>query len=143
MEDIYHEFPINASPDRVFEAISTPDGLSAWWTLQAEGVPIAGHIYGLNFGPGYAWRAAVACCQAPNHIEWRFTVADPDWVGTRLRFLLREVNRHTVVSFAHTGWPSVSEHFRVSSFCWAMYLRLLKRYVEQGEVIPYDRRLDA
>jgi hypothetical protein len=37
----------------------------------------------------------------------------------------------------------VSAHYRTSSFCWAMYLRLLKRYVEHGEVVPYEKRLDV
>ena len=34
-------------------------------------------------------------------------------------------------------------HYRTSAFCWAMYLRLLKKYVETGEVVPYERRLEA
>jgi hypothetical protein len=30
-----------------------------------------------------------------------------------------------------------------SSYCWAMYLRLLRRNVEAGEVVPYAQRLDV
>ncbi|MCH8956850.1 SRPBCC domain-containing protein, partial [candidate division KSB1 bacterium] len=36
-----------------------------------------------------------------------------------------------------------NEHYRVSCYCWAMYLRLLKRYVEHGETVPYEDRLDV
>ena len=44
--------------------------------------------------------------------------------------------------------PDISTLFRfsrhpTSTFCWAMYLRLLKRFVEAGEVVPYAERLDA
>ena len=49
----------------------------------------------------------------------------------------------TQVRFHHVGWPEPSEHYRISCFCWAMYLRLLKRYVEKGERVPYEARLDA
>ena len=32
---------------------------------------------------------------------------------------------------------------RTSCYCWVMYLRILKRYVEHGEMVPYERRLDV
>ena len=49
----------------------------------------------------------------------------------------------TQLRFAHLGWPQVNEHYRVSSFCWAMYLRLLRRHLEAGELVPYERRLEV
>ena len=36
-----------------------------------------------------------------------------------------------------------NEHWRISCYCWAMYLRLIRRYLEYGETIPYESRLDA
>jgi len=47
----------------------------------------------------------------------------------------------TRVRFSHSGWGSESEHFRVSSYCWAMYLRVMRRFVESGEQVPYEDRL--
>ena len=47
------------------------------------------------------------------------------------------------VRFYHTGWPTQNEHWRISCYCWAMYLRLLRRYLEKGETVPYEQRLDA
>ena len=35
------------------------------------------------------------------------------------------------------------EFYRVSCNCWAMYLRILRRYLEHGEIVPYDVRLDV
>jgi len=49
----------------------------------------------------------------------------------------------TQVHFHHTGWPDADDHYRVSCYCWAMYLRLLKRYLEHDEVVPYEDRLDV
>jgi hypothetical protein len=31
----------------------------------------------------------------------------------------------------------------VSCFCWAMYLRILRRHLEYGEEVEYERRLDV
>lgn len=143
MADIFHQFPINATRDQVFAAIATPAGLDAWWTLRAAGEPVEGAEYELGFGPGYDWRARVVRCEPGSAFEFEMTVAMDDWRGARVGFQLDEQDGVTQMRFHHTGWPEVSEHYRISSFCWAMYLRLLKRYVEFSEVVPYEKRLDV
>ena len=66
-----------------------------------------------------------------------------DWVGTRVGFEMDVDGETTRLRFYHTGWPADNDHFRRSSYCWAMYLRLLKRFVEHDETVPYEKRLDA
>ena len=75
--------------------------------------------------------------------ELRITLADGDWTGTLVGFALKPEGARTRVTFHHTGWPTANEHWRVSSYCWAMYLRIMRRYVEHGEVVPYGKRLGA
>lgn len=141
MPDIFHDFPIAAPPAAVFAAMTTPPGLNAWWTLTAEGASEVGHVYQLGFGPGYDWQATVRRVVPDHALEWEMTQADADWQGTHLGFSLTETDQLTWVHFYHTGWPQLNEHYRISSYCWAMYLRLLKRYVEFGEVVAYADRL--
>jgi len=143
MPDIFHDFPIRASAAKVFSAIATPAGLDAWWTKTSSGQPAAGTTYELGFGPNYNWRAVVSRCTPNAEFELQITSADADWTGTRVGFALAEKNGTTQVRFHHTGWPQENDHYRISCFCWAMYLRLLKRYVETGEIVPYEKRLDA
>lgn len=143
MADIFHDFPIQASAARVFEAIATPGGIDEWWSRTCRGRPELGASYELSFGPGFDWTARVTRCVPDSEFELQFVEADEDWMGARVGFQLREVDGSTQVSFYHKGWPEPNEHYRVSCFCWAMYLRLLKRYVERGERVPWDERLDA
>jgi uncharacterized protein YndB with AHSA1/START domain len=143
MPDVVHDFPIFASAARVFAGIATPTGLDAWWSLTSSGEPRAGTSYVLGFGPEHQWRARVARCESDRCFELELTHADADWTGTRVGFELDERDGRTDVRFHHTGWPEANAHYRTSSFCWAMYLRLLKRYVESGEVVEYAKRLDA
>jgi uncharacterized protein YndB with AHSA1/START domain len=143
MADITHHFPIKAEPGKVFQAVSTPVGLDAWWTKSSAGKPVEGAEYELWFGPDYDWRAVVSRRLPETEFEFRITDAQEDWLGTRVRFLLDEKDGVTQVRFQHSGWPEANEHYSVSCYCWAMYLRLLKRYVEQGEVTPYEDRLDV
>ena len=143
MADIFNDFPIKASAQTVFQAVSTPAGLDAWWTLTSSGPAKEGAEYELGFGPDYDWRAVVSRCVPDREFEMEMVNADDDWRGTRVGFLFEEADGVTQVRFHHTGWPESNEHYRVSCYCWPMYLRLLRRYVEHGEVVPYDIRLDV
>ena len=143
MADILHDFPIKAPIDRVFQAVSTPQGLDCWWTQRSEGRPAEGAEYELWFGPQHDWRARVTRC-APNYaFEMKILDADEDWTRTRVGFRLESREGATWVRFYHTGWPSVNEHYRISCNCWAMYLRILRRHLEHGECVRYEDRLDA
>jgi uncharacterized protein YndB with AHSA1/START domain len=144
MADIIQEFTVRALPPRVFHAMATPHGLAHWWTQTSAGRPQEGAEYLLNFGAEYAWRGRVTRYEPDVAFELEMTQAHPDWMNTRIGCELRPEGREsTRVRFYHTGWPTTSEHWRVSCFCWAMYLRIMRRYLEHGESVPYERRLDA
>lgn len=143
MPDIVHNVPIKGSLDQVFRAISTPAGLDSWWSLHSAGEPAPGAEYKLGFGPEYDWLAVLSRYVPDTEFELELTRADSDWQGTRLGFLLEMKDGVTQVRFQHLGWPEENDHYRTSCYCWAMYLRLLKRYVEHGEVVPYDDRLEV
>lgn len=143
MPDIVSDLPIRASEDRVFSAVSTPQGLDAWWTKRCAGKPAPGAEFELGFGPGYDWRATVTKCTPNAEFELLIVAADPDWVGTRVRFELERRPGLTQAHFCHVGWPTANEHWRVSCYCWPIYLRLLRRYLEHGEIVPYEARLDV
>ena len=141
MPDILHHFHIEASPSKVFEVISTPKGLNAWWPKDSTGSPGLGESYGFDFGPGYYWKAQVEVFEQDQVISWKMTEADEDWTGTLVGFrLTAKEGPGTIVEFFNTGWKEANEHYRRSSFCWAMYLRVLKRYIEFGEEVPYEQR---
>jgi uncharacterized protein YndB with AHSA1/START domain len=143
MADILHHFPINGSPQDVYRAISTSEGLDSWWTNHSSVEPEAGGKYKLDFGPGYDWRATVSMWTPYSDFELTLTESDEDWKGTRVGFHLDEKDGMTFVSFHHLNWPEPNDHYRTSCFCWAMYLRLLKRYVEFGEIVRYEKRLEV
>lgn len=141
--DIHHDFWIDAGPSQVFRALVTSDGLDAWWTRRSTGIPRLGSVYELWFGEGHDWRGEVTRFEPDRVIEWTLKKAADDWMGTRVSFALEPATQGTTVSFVHAGWREASRHYRISCYCWAMYLRLLKRFVQHGERIPYDKRLEA
>lgn len=122
MADILQDLPINASPERVFEAISSTAGLARWWALSAKGVSAPGAQFELSFGPACSGQARVTCYQPCTAFELEMTSADADWTGTRVRLEVEPRGSHTWLRFRHTGWPYENEHYRISGHCWAMYL---------------------
>jgi len=144
MPDILHDFPVFASVDKVYAAVTTPEGLDAWWTERSSGRPIEGTEYELWFGPDYDWRAVVRSAETNRTFELELTSASSDWMGARVGFRLQPAgDAQTQVRFYHTGWAEADDHYRTSSFCWAMYLRIMKRWVEKGEEVAYRDRLDV
>jgi uncharacterized protein YndB with AHSA1/START domain len=143
MPDIFHDFPIKATRSRIFRAVSVPSDLDQWWTVRSVGDPRLGAEYELGFGPGYDWRANVTRCDPNVAFEFELTRADPEWLRTKVGFQLAGDDATTKVQFYHMGWPKETEHYRISCYCWAMYLRVLKRYLEYGERVPYELRLEV
>lgn len=143
MPNVVHDFPIFVPPMRVFAAISLPEGLNQWWTKTSTGTPAVGSSYQLGFGPDHQWVATVTNSETDAVFELEFVEADADWAGTRVGFELSRIENGTHVRFHHHGWAQDNEHYRTSCYCWAMYLRVMKRYLEYGETVPYEKRLDA
>jgi uncharacterized protein YndB with AHSA1/START domain len=143
MADILHDLPIQAPIERVFDAVSTPAGLDAWWTARSKGVPRKDEEYVLWFGPEYDWRARVTRCTRATEFELEVTRADGDWLGTRVGFRMQPRDGATWLQFSHVGWKTPNEHYRISCNCWALYLRVMRRFLENGETVPYENRLSA
>jgi hypothetical protein len=93
--------------------------------------------------PDFDWHGRVTRYEPDSAFELAITKADADWMGTRVRCELMEGAAQTRVRFYHTGWPTENAHWRISCYCWAMYLRIMRRYLEHGDVVPYENRLDV
>ena len=144
MPNIVQEFTVKAPPERVFQMMSTPEGLSQWWTKTSAGEPRQTAEYTLGFGPEYDWRGRVSRFVPNSEFELEMTKAHSDWIGTRVGCELRQEGKDaTRVRFYHTGWPIENEHWRISCYCWPMYLRIMRRHLEHGETVPYEKRLDV
>lgn len=137
---ILHDLEANASLENVFRMISVPEFLNEWWTHHSKGKPELGSEYIFEFSEEYKWKGKITKLNPPFEIEYLITEADQDWTGTRVGFILKETENGTKISFYHKDWKTANEHFRQTSFCWAMYLRILRKFVEEGFHIPYSER---
>ncbi|MBL4605942.1 MAG: SRPBCC domain-containing protein [Flavobacteriaceae bacterium] len=137
---IYHDFIIKASSENVFDAITLPEQLNNWWPLKSTGHPEVGAEYNLNFTNAYNWYGNVSEVVKNKSFFIKMTTSSVDWNPTTFGFELEAKDRETLVKFSHKGWPTCNAEYRNSSFCWAMLLNGLKKYVEEGIVIPFEER---
>lgn len=138
--NIYHNLTIKSSANQLFEAITTPEGLINWWPLKCSGEPEEGAEYRFYFGPEYDWNAEVVTCKPDHYFRLKMTKSDPDWDASHLEFTLDQKEDEVMLKFAHRNWPEDNDHFKHSSYCWALLLNGLKNYVEKGIVIPFENR---
>ena len=143
MPDIVMDLLVKAPAARVFQEVSTGHGLESWWTKRSKGEPVLGQEFELHFGHGYDWRARVTACKPPTEFELQLIGAHEDWLNSRVGFRLESKGDTTNLKFHHTGWPTPNEHWRISVYCWAMYLRIMRRAIEHGESVAYEKRLDV
>jgi len=143
MYEILHDLHINAKPSQVYSLISTPGGLNKWWTKEAEGKAKEGNKFRFFFSKKYDWSGIVTRCQDKDYIQWKMVECDDDWDDTYVGFELFPKDGGTLVSFHHRNWKIKNDHYRRTNYCWALYLRLMKKYLEDDEFVPYDHRIDA
>jgi len=121
MADILHDLPIGAEIERVFRAVSTPEGLDTWWTQRSVGCPEEGTEYELGFGPECVWRARVTRCVPNSEFDLELTHSDDDWLGTHVSIRLESRRSGTWVSFAHIGKNTIGSRRvagpSISGFC--------------------------
>ncbi len=137
---IYHDLLIEAPIEKVFAAVTEAQELEKWWPKRCTGEPRLFTQYNFFFGEPYDWYGEVVDLIPNQRFVIRMTEADDDWKGTRFGFELREQDSKVRLSFHHTGWRECNEHFRYSSFCWAMLLNGLKNYTKKGKVVPFEER---
>jgi uncharacterized protein YndB with AHSA1/START domain len=143
MVDIRHRVVVGAPMSRVYEAVSTPEGLSGWWTRDGvRGDATEGSRLEFFFGmPAPAAVMEVTGRNPDGRVSWECVDGADEWIGTKLSFDLKQTADGTVVNFTHGEWRGSSEFMAHCSARWAYFLLSLKSLVESGRGTPFPEDL--
>ena len=130
---IKHLFHINASKEKVFEAISTINGLSNWWTVQTAGSSDVGGIIEFRFGNMGGVDMKVTESLPDEKISWQCVASQYGWVGNTFTIALDENEGKTGVRFTHDGWEVQDDFYAGCSFSWARSMESLRQYCQTGK----------
>jgi len=137
LKSIYHRLLIEAPAEKIYEALTTQEGLAGWWTPETIAEPEVGSISRFSFGPDYFKEMRVETLQPYSKVKWLCLKAFEDWIGTKLTFELRPHARGTVLFFHHDGWKAYTPEFASCTYDWALFFRSLKLLCETGKGQPY------
>jgi uncharacterized protein YndB with AHSA1/START domain len=149
MVNIIHRIGIKASSQKVYEALSTIEGISGWWTQHTSGISEVGKtivvrflsLEGQEIG---SMNMEVKALEPGKEIHWTFTAGPEEWIGTDVIFSLHQEGDYTIVLFAHRNWRMEVEFKAHCSMKWAIFMLSLKELIEtgKGKPSPHDIKID-
>lgn len=148
MPDILHRVGIkSATPDAIYAALTTRDGLAGWWTRDTEldaGAGEPGDTIRFRFGANGGFDMKIVDLEPGRRVRWQVVDGPADWIGTTIDFALAHQDGRTAVLFTHAGWPAPVEFMHACSTKWATFLLSLKALVETGQGAPWpnDVKID-
>src|SRR5215475_4799578 len=125
MAPIYHQVSIDAPLAKVYDAISTADGIGTWWYKQTPNQTDRGLVLEHNPGPEHGVVKLRVVELIPNkRVEWECISTHPRsspasaWTGTHFIFELGEGGgagaSSTTVDFRQTSYDENSKFFETN-----------------------------
>jgi uncharacterized protein YndB with AHSA1/START domain len=134
---------IAASPDAVFEALTTTEGLAGWWT-PVTGDGLAGGELTFSFGPGSQAVMRVDAAERGVGVRWTsLACMMADWVGTTVHFDIAATPAGgTELRFRHAGLTPRLACYDDCQSGWDHFIPSLRAYVETGTGHPNGSAAD-
>ena len=135
MTDIYHQVGVRTEIEKAFDALTTLEGLSGWWT-EASGESKEGGNLHFHFGDTVL-EMTVMQLKPTDKIVWHCTEKKGEWKDTIITFKLDASDEQIFINFSHTGWAAQTDLCAHCSTKWAVFLLSLKDYLEKGKGQPF------
>jgi uncharacterized protein YndB with AHSA1/START domain len=161
MPNIHHALLIAAPVEKVYTAITTGEGLSAWWTPNTTVKAVVNSIARFPFGNGYFKEMKITALKPFELVKWNCIKGADEWIGTNIFFKLipgdKEslLNLHpeilgqieqqgndkgTLLIFHHDDWKEYTPMFAECNYTWGQFLRGLKLLCETGKGSPWPNQ---
>lgn len=140
MPNIEHLQIINATSSKIYNALTTSEGMSEVWTNELVVKDRIGFVNEFRFGSNDLTKMEVPELEKNHKIVWKCIDSDPEWVDTVVSFEIEEKNQKSYVTFKHINWREITAFYRFCNYNWAMFLYSLKLYCEDGGGLPYQER---
>lgn len=157
MPNIRHTLFIASDAATVYRAVTSQEGLAAWWTPETVATAEQGSIARFNFGPVYYKEMKIMSLE-PTLVTWLCIAGTEEWLGTTLSFHFLEDDKETfykthpetngqleqhvqekgtLLVFQHDNWKDYTAMFAECNYTWGRFLWSLKCYCETGKGLPW------
>lgn len=142
MADILHRVGIQSSPEKVYDALSSQQGLAGWWTRDTKATPEVGVVIHFRFDDDGFNDMKIVELAPGRRVKWTCVNGAKEWISTEFSLDFKRQDDATVVLFAQRGWKEPVEFMHYCSTKWATYLLSLKSLCETGKGTPSPDDVD-
>ncbi|MES2039572.1 MAG: SRPBCC domain-containing protein [Pseudomonadota bacterium] len=146
MKNYQQSLSIKASPAAVYAALTTIDGLRAWWTQDCEGGTAIGDTLKFCFSVCYK-DMRIEKLEPDNEVRWLCTRAHivaesvsraDEWVGTHIVFRISDAGLgKTLLDLEHIGLLPSLQCYTLCTNGWQHFLASLQQFLETGTGTPF------
>ena len=142
MAEIIHALAINSNKEKIYEALTTKNGLSSWWTNDVKVEAKVGSTSEFGF---YGHKAIhymkILDLKPSSEIKWSCEKSPiEEWNQTEIAFHIKDYDPKNPfipnLQFVQSGFKSTDKNYGAINFNWAKFLTSLKDYVETGKGTP-------
>jgi len=140
MHSILHRVEVDVSPEKVYQALLTQQGLSAWWT-KVETDEKEGGTANFAFGPNGEHQVVMAIVELvpEEKVIWQCQAGPWETTG-QFCFDIEPIERGAAFNFSHAGWQEPDNFYRHCNCKWGFFLGVsLKEYLETGVGKPHPQ----
>lgn len=138
MADVLHQVGIQASPEKLYAALTETAGLKSWWSEHSSIEPREGSLASVSFyNNAVTFKFRIAELVPNKKIVWAVEGGPPDWADTKITWSLSENEGQTMLHLAHRGFTSTEGNFAAVNYNWGWYVTSLKFYLEKGKGMPH------
>lgn len=130
MPDIRHLVLIDSTPGKIYTAITTQQGIAAWWSIHNNARPEVGSVYRISFGRDYFKEIKITEMVPHQRVVWEILDAHPEWLITKIVFDISMGKKSAELRFDHSGWTDYTDMFAQCNHHWGVYLENLKTLSE-------------
>jgi len=130
MPDIRHLVLIDSTPGKIYTAITTQQGIAAWWSIHNNARPEVGSVYRISFGRDYFKEIKITEMDPHQRVVWEILDAHPEWLITKIVFDISMGKKSAELRFDHSGWTDYTDMFAQCNHHWGVYLENLKTLSE-------------
>jgi uncharacterized protein YndB with AHSA1/START domain len=138
--DLIHCIGIAAPAETIYRAITTEEGIRAWWATAVKMDDNAGGMAVFSFFElTTVFQMRISAIEPFSLVRWNCVGgSSPDWVGTTQEFILDpRPDGEVLLKFCHGGWERGGDHCYFCNTTWGHLLVSLKDYAERGVKNPY------
>ena len=135
---LVHQVNVKATPETIYKAISTTEGLGAFWTSESTAESKVGSIASFGFG-GPTQRMRVDELVPGKRVKWTGLADFPNWGDTTVSWDISPAESgETSVTLRHANWPETVSQDDLGSinYTWGLIVERLKQYAETGKPNP-------